>query len=80
MGRLPLLATPAERETVVAEALSSIYAPTTLASNDARWRTISRVMGKFGLDVFPPSVDKVIALGASLRAGVVHHGPIETTD
>ena len=64
-GRVPLLETAAQRDEVVTDALASIYALTTLASNDARWRTISRILAKFGLEVFPPSVEKVVALGAS---------------
>jgi len=75
IGRVPLLETAEQRDEVVTDALASIYAPTTLASNDARWRTISRILAKFGLEVFPPSVEKVVALGAALRAGSFRSAP-----
>jgi len=54
---------------VVQEAVRGIYAATTATSNDARWKTIEKVFEKFGLETWPPSVDRVLALGGSLKAG-----------
>ena len=64
-----MLSTAAERDAAVEQVVAGMYAQTTLASNDARWRTIGRILEKFGLDVWPPSADKVVAIGAALKAG-----------
>ena len=68
-GRLPDLATEEARRRVVDDALEGIYATTTSASNDARWRTILDILSKFGLRPWPPGVDQVLALGGALKAG-----------
>ena len=54
---------------------AGILAPTTLASNSAKWVTVCRFLSKFGLDPLPPSADKVVALGASLKAGSYRSAP-----
>jgi len=54
---------------VVEEALQGVYATTTSASNDARWRTVLKIFSKFGLRPWPPGVDQVLALGGALKAG-----------
>ena len=48
---------------------AGFLAPSTAASNKARWATIARFLGKFGLEPLPPSPDKALALGAALKAG-----------
>jgi len=52
-----------------------VLAATTLASSSAKWKTICRYLAKFGLDPLPPSADKVVALGAALKAGAYKSAP-----
>jgi len=55
--------------------LDGVLALSTLASNDARWSTIVRYLGKFGLQPLPPTVDKIVALAAALKAGSYRSAP-----
>ena len=55
--------------------LAGVHALTTAASNDARWATIVRYLGRYGLQPLPPSVDKVVALAAALKAGSYRSAP-----
>ena len=71
----PKLDTPEDRAAALEDARAGVLAATTLASSSAKWMTICRYLAKFGLEPWPPSADKVVALGAALKAGAYKSAP-----
>ena len=68
-GRLPDLSAPASRAAALADFHGDVYAGTSRESNAFKLRTILRVFADWGTEPYPPSVDKVALLGATLKAG-----------
>ena len=68
-GVLPTLATPTERDRAVQELVADFYAPSSRKAIEMKLRTCTTAVRRFGLDLFPPSKETVIALGATLKAG-----------
>ena len=68
-GTLPALATPSERDRAVHELITDFYAPSSRKAVEMKLRTCASAVGRFGLELYPPTKESVIALGASLKAG-----------
>ena len=66
---MPNLSTSSAREAAVDAVVAGMYASTTRVVQDAKWSTISKVLGKFGYTPLPLTPDKVLALGGALKAG-----------
>jgi hypothetical protein len=68
-GSLPALASEEERAAALAEFHSGIYAPTTRRAMEFKLVTISAALRRWDFDLLPITTEKVIALGATLKAG-----------
>ena len=58
-----------ERDEAMGSLQRDVYAPSNQHVVKYRWRTIERALALFGHVPFPPSVQKVLALGAVLKHG-----------
>ena len=68
-GSLPALASSSDRASAVDALLSDTYAKSSRGVHTALWRTISTALSKWGHSPLPPTPEKVMALGAALKAG-----------
>ena len=68
-GSLPALASLSDRASAVDALLSDTYAKSSRGVHSALWRTISTALSKWGHSPLPPTPEKVMALGAALKAG-----------
>ena len=53
----------------------SIYAPSSRESLSFKWRTVARIFAAWGVEPFPPTVEKIAFLGAGLKAGGYRSAP-----
>ena len=58
-----------QREASLEELRKGFYAASSAPSVAAKWKTINKALGLFNLTPLPPSPQKVLALGAALKAG-----------
>ena len=75
IGVLPDLSTSELREAALQDVVGGVLAPTTALAQDAKWGTIVKMLSKFGYSPFPPTVDKILAVGAALKAGSYRSAP-----
>ena len=69
-GSLPDLGTPELRENYLQSFSTATYARSTQPSRDSLWRTLTFITNAWGVgDPLPLTVEKVLAIGATLRAG-----------
>jgi hypothetical protein len=68
-GSLPALSVPADRAAAVDALLAGTYAKSSRGVHAALWRTITSALSKWGHLPLPPTAEKVMALGAALKAG-----------
>jgi hypothetical protein len=68
-GALPALAPEEERAEALADFHSGIYAATTRRAMEFKLVTVSAALRRWNLELLPPTCEKVIALGATLKAG-----------
>ena len=73
-GRLPELRSVAAREEAIGHLLRDVYAPSTRPSVEAKLRTIEKALAIYEHEFFPPTVEKIVALGAVLKAGQYRSG------
>ena len=66
---LPSLTKSADRDRAVSCLITDFYAASNAPVMEAKWRTITLAVQKFGLEPLPPSREVVLALGAALKAG-----------
>lgn len=74
-GQLPDLAAPSARAVALADFRADIYTESSRDSLAFKWRTVVRMLADWGVDLYPPSVEKVYLLGASLKAGGYRSAP-----
>ena len=68
-GRLPELATVAERAEALKELESEVHAASSKKAIEAKLKTIKAALAKWCLPLFPPTASSVRALGATLKKG-----------
>ena len=68
-GTLPLLTSPAARADALAEFHADVYSASSRASLGFKLRTVTRLFADWGVELCPPTVEKVYLLGTSLKAG-----------
>ena len=66
---MPALAAPAARAAALADFHADVYAESSRASLGFKLRTVTRMFADWGVELCPPTVEKVYLLGASLKAG-----------
>ena len=69
VGSVPDLSAAPEREAAVADLIQSMYSTKAHSNTVSRIRTITAIFAKFHEVPFPLTADKVLHLGAGLRAG-----------
>ena len=74
-GAVPDLTDPAARATALNEYYMDVYAESSQVSLGFKWRTILRIFGTWGADPFPPTLDKITLLAATLKAGGYRSAP-----
>ena len=68
-GVLPSLASPEARAAALEDFHADLYAASSQVSLGFKWRTVTRMIAAWGLEVLPPTVEKIYLLGAALKAG-----------
>ena len=68
-GALPPLATPSERDEALAKLQEDFYSAAHRRTMAWKWQTIVTALGKWPFQPFPPTIDKIMALGAALKMG-----------
>ena len=68
-GSLPPLADPFERDEAIRELQDDVYSASTRRALGWKWKTVVSALGRWGLEPFPPTQQKLLALGAALKAG-----------
>jgi hypothetical protein len=58
-----------DREAAVSSLVTDFYAASNSHVVEAKWRTITSAVKKWGLEPLPPTRDVLLALGAALKAG-----------
>ena len=69
LATLPRWKSAADRDLALQEFRRDIWAASTTEVNDMKMRTVYRAFHRWGIPPFPPTLDKVYALGASLKRG-----------
>ena len=69
IGADPKLVTVAAREAAMREFVEDFSAPSTRRANEAKWRTIGRLLLPWGLGPLPVTAEVIVALGSSLKMG-----------
>ena len=72
---MPELADEASRAAALNDYHSAIYAESSRESLGFKWRTILKIFSAWGADPYPPTVDKITLLAASLKAGGYRSAP-----
>ena len=75
-GSLPSLATPVERDEAIQKLREDFYSAAHRRTMTWKWQTILNALGKWSFTPFPPTVDKLVALGAALKMG--HYASAES--
>ena len=70
LASLPVWASEGAKRQALEEYHADVLAATTSESHAAKLRTVYRAFARWGCTPFPPSLDKVHALGASLKKGL----------
>ena len=68
-GSLPSLSTPDERDDAINKLREDFYSAAHRKAMSWKWQTILKALSKWSFAPFPPTVDKLIALGAALKMG-----------
>ena len=68
-GSLPDLSSSVEREAAVDDLVTDVYAASSRPKQMTMWRLVVKALAKWHLTPFPPTREKIIALGAALKAG-----------
>jgi hypothetical protein len=68
-GALPTLLTEEERSEALSAFQAEIWAPNTRRVMDYKLVTCTSALARWDLELFPPSLEKITALGATLKAG-----------
>ena len=68
-GHLPSLTSPHERDSALEELVDGFHAPSHKRAMKWKWATIEKALKNWGVPLFPPSRDSILALAASLKAG-----------
>ena len=68
-GTLPDLSGEQARARALEDFDGDVYAESSRASLEYKWRTVCRMFQQWGVECFPPDVGKIRLLGASLKAG-----------
>eukprot|EP00972_Heterocapsa_arctica_P042355 6243014-Heterocapsa_arctica.AAC.1 len=68
-GSPPDLGSPQARQLAMRALLADVYAASARTAVDCRLQTARRMLGQWGLETPPISVEVVLALAASLKAG-----------
>ena len=73
-GKLPELRSVAAREEAIGQLLRDVYAPSSRPPVEAKLRTIEKALAIYEHEFFPPTVEKIVSLGAVLKAGQYRSG------
>ena len=68
-GTLPESMSSTEKEAAMKALVDDFYAASAGATAAAKWRTVVKALGMYDFTPFPPTSQKVLALGAVLKAG-----------
>ena len=68
-GALPSLSDPHDRDEAIRGLQEDFYAASTRRALGWKWKTIVAALGRWSLQPYPPTQQKVLALGAALKAG-----------
>jgi hypothetical protein len=69
-GLLPDLSAPAAREAALAEFRADIYTDASRESLEFKWRTITRMMADWGVELYPQRTEGVLAGGLAKGRGL----------
>ena len=66
---LPDLSSAESRAAALRNLDGDVYAPTSRVKHNTLWNTALAALARWGLEPFPPTADKVRALGSALKEG-----------
>ena len=68
-GALPALSSPDERDQAIKALQDDYFSASHARTMNWKWKTIETALKKWRYDPFPPSLEKLVALGAALKSG-----------
>ena len=68
-GSMPVLSSDSAKSAAMDSLLHDRYAASTRGAQSSMWKTVLTALDKYALTPFPPTTEKVLALGAVLKVG-----------